>query len=347
MPHNRATQAVRSSRWASYRRVVNSGSGSELAPVIAYAGTPYSWWAYVTITPDTPTNAGGSITSYSVIAGSLPAGISLNASTGQLTGAPTNDVYGTGQSVTIRATGPGGTDDEVLTISVLNPTSITGCLCWLDLNKLSTLFQDSAKTTPVASDGDVIGAVADRTVNGNDFTQATSSRKPTYQTAEINSIPVAEFDGTDDGLDGMNAPVTAFTVFRVSRALAGYSTNRTDLTINNPNARVRLQASNYEWYQSETGTKPTFGSSLTTESVVCIKVVSTASVVIYVNGTQAQSFDPNDGVLAGAAMAIGYVPSTGAKCQYGEFIVYSGALSDADRGSVEDYLGAKWGITVA
>lgn len=53
--------------------------------------------------------------SWSVVSGALPAGLTLNASTGQITGTPS----GTGTaSFTVRATNGAGTDDQALAITV-------------------------------------------------------------------------------------------------------------------------------------------------------------------------------------------------------------------------------------
>ena len=90
---------------------------SEAAPSISYAGSPYTWYDYYTSVSLSVTNTGGSVTSYAVTSGALPAGVSLNSSTGAITGTPT--ALKTAANVTIRATGPGGTSDAVLNIAVL------------------------------------------------------------------------------------------------------------------------------------------------------------------------------------------------------------------------------------
>lgn len=51
----------------------------------------------------------------------------------------------------------------------------------LDPSDLSTLFQDSAGTTPVAADGDPVGRWNDKSGNGHDFIQATSGSRPAYR----------------------------------------------------------------------------------------------------------------------------------------------------------------------
>lgn len=87
------------------------------APSISYAGSPFTWTLDVAISTANVTSNGGTVTSYAVQSGSLPTGISLNSSTGALTGTPTVESSG---SATIRATGPGGTGDATVNWTVAN-----------------------------------------------------------------------------------------------------------------------------------------------------------------------------------------------------------------------------------
>lgn len=89
------------------------------APDVSYPAALYDWPKDVAIAAVDPAVNAGTVTSFAVQAGALPTGVTLSASSGRLTGTPT--VAGQG-SVTIRATGPGGTDDSVVGWSVGAPS---------------------------------------------------------------------------------------------------------------------------------------------------------------------------------------------------------------------------------
>ena len=71
---------------------------------------------------------------------------------------------------------------------------------WYDPSDISTLFQDSAGTTPVTAHGDPVGRMLDKSGNGNHLTQATAAARPLYQVS--GSEKYLLFDGTDDILSG-------------------------------------------------------------------------------------------------------------------------------------------------
>lgn len=78
------------------------------------------------------------------------------------------------------------------------------------------LFQDSAKTTPVASNSDPVGAWVDG-VQGVDAIQATTANKPTYATNSLNGLPTLSFDGSDLLATG-NISISTFAVWVVFRS---------------------------------------------------------------------------------------------------------------------------------
>ncbi len=84
------------------------------APSISYT-TPNVFTVGTAITALTPTNSGGAATSYS---GSLPAGLSLNASTGEITGTPSAASSATNYSIT--ATNVTGSSVATISIAVNN-----------------------------------------------------------------------------------------------------------------------------------------------------------------------------------------------------------------------------------
>ncbi len=87
---------------------------NDTIPVVTYPSTAV-FTKGVEITNITPSNSGGSVTSYSISA-SLPAGLSFNTSTGTISGTPTVIISAT--NYTISSTNTGGTDNDVIAITV-------------------------------------------------------------------------------------------------------------------------------------------------------------------------------------------------------------------------------------
>ena len=69
---------------------------------------------------------------------------------------------------------------------------------WYDPSDLSTMWQDSAGTTPVTADGQPVGKILDKSGNGNHATQPVAGKRPTYHTA--GGTHWLYFDGVDDSL---------------------------------------------------------------------------------------------------------------------------------------------------
>jgi hypothetical protein len=70
---------------------------------------------------------------------------------------------------------------------------------WYDPSDLTTLFQDSAGTTPVTAAGQPVGRMLDKSGRGNHATQSTEVSRPTYQ-VDSNGRPFLLFDGINDGM---------------------------------------------------------------------------------------------------------------------------------------------------
>ena len=69
---------------------------------------------------------------------------------------------------------------------------------WYDPSDLSTMFQDSAGTTPVTADGQPVGKILDKSGRGNHASQATAAKRPLYKTS--GGLHWLQFDGVDDAL---------------------------------------------------------------------------------------------------------------------------------------------------
>jgi hypothetical protein len=70
---------------------------------------------------------------------------------------------------------------------------------WYDPSDFSSMFQDSAGTTPVTAVGDPVGKINDKSGRGNHATQATGAARPLLQ-QDGNGKYYLDFDGTDDTL---------------------------------------------------------------------------------------------------------------------------------------------------
>jgi len=71
---------------------------------------------------------------------------------------------------------------------------------WYDPSDFSTMFQDSAGTTPVTAVGQTVGKILDKSGRNNHATQATSASRPVLR-QDANSKYYLEFDGVDDSLE--------------------------------------------------------------------------------------------------------------------------------------------------
>lgn len=79
---------------------------------------------------------------------------------------------------------------------------------WYDPSDFSTMFQDSAGTTPVTAAGDPVGLILDKSPNGNHASQATPSSRPVLG-QDASGRYYLSFDGADDSLSTASVDFTA------------------------------------------------------------------------------------------------------------------------------------------
>ena len=93
---------------------------------ISYPGSPYTFTKNDPASGATPTYTAGTPTSWAITAGSMPAGLSVDSSTGEITGTPTTVTPST-VTLTIEATNSAGTTSTTVDINVQDeaPASIS------------------------------------------------------------------------------------------------------------------------------------------------------------------------------------------------------------------------------
>lgn len=235
-----------------------------------------------------------------------------------------------------------------------------------------------------AVEGTSVSTWYDINVN-NDKHTATSSltARPTYRRAALNGLPALTFDGTNDTIApsfagySSNAPSTNnnFTVFLVAQTA---DTHGIDAQSDSGTAGqsgqefvifpqegssvygcsscvgtgISLGTNGVSFYQNTSGTtSPSAvysGGDTAVASIVTI-VNSSKRPKIYVNG----QLKATGTVSSFSTVYAGYIIGGNAlfsseffKGEVGEYIIYNRALVPAEQGSVEKYLGQKWGIKV-
>jgi hypothetical protein len=251
--------------------------------------------------------------------------------------------------------------------SKFTPLSIATCKIWLD----------AADTSKISLNGNEVTQWTDKTANAYAFTQGTATKRPASGTRTQNSKNLIDFDGTDDILTSNAAASTwkffhdgtEYTIF-----LAAVQDNQNNGAILSTNSgsfgnvgaihllgatkslSTGVATGNGSVRVIDTGTATNF-ADLTTFSYASWTLKpsnATASERVafrWKNGTASKpntntgavsTSDPSQTLSIGHTETFLNIPLNGA---IGEIIVYTSALSDADRAKVGDYLVAKWNIT--
>jgi hypothetical protein len=225
-----------------------------------------------------------------------------------------------------------------------------------DIANLSVWYKADAITG--LSDGAQLAAWPDSSGNGY-TTEQPFGLKPTYQTAELNSLPVVRFKSPGDANDAAlrsSAPIgdTSKTIFAVVRpSQVGTSATPQDIWAGDGGSlRLRIISSKFDLVKVGvailvTGTTtPSDGTSY----VVCATLVNATSATIHLNGNQdatathAQTLTASSFTYLGGSGIFGGEPFFG---DLAEVVVYDAALPATDRDAITSYLGNKYGITVA
>jgi hypothetical protein len=252
-----------------------------------------------------------------------------------------------------------GIGDEVTLVAAVESEvpepelpSVTGLVAHYDFSDASTLFTDTGLTTPVASDGDTIKGVEDLSGNGHHLTEATNG--PAYKVNIINGRSVGRGNGTSSTL-AVSTIVTAqpLTAFIVAKHATGSVTANQHMFCGE-NFRPSFLAANAatDAYAHYGGTTvQSTGIALDTEPRLISSKLNGASSVLYLDGVSTNTGNPGTGAFNFDAdhrsRVFSGVSDGGAATQFfngdiAEILLYSGALSDGDRESIEAYLNEKY-----
>lgn len=217
-------------------------------------------------------------------------------------------------------------------IRPFDPLSVAGCKGWWRVDG----------GCDVSADGSGIGALYDRSGNGNHLIEATN--KPTYETNELNGLAVARFDGINDKLSGtfgaaVAQPTTILIVHK--QASTGSTNNYVDgIVIGSRNA-LYGDAGFFRYY---TSTGISTGVVYDTSWHLQVVNFTGASSKSYFEGITTGAGNPGTGGLTGLLLGCTYDFVSFADCDIAEVILYGATLSDADQKSLEGYLAKRYDI---
>jgi hypothetical protein len=230
---------------------------------------------------------------------------------------------------------------------------------WLQFNDISTLFTDSAGTTPVTSDGDKIGKVNDKSGNNRHFTQATNGERPSYQTNMINGLAVAEF-GPITFITSLDGPdLSALTASEVFVVIQGdYDPSGVGDSVTGIWA-FDTSAQNTHYPYTDSVIYDAFGSTARkttgdpTPALTSWRLYNVVSVsgewTSFIDGTQHYTTGTN--TVGFTATPVLGASSDGASYyltgRIAELILFSAKLSGGDKTNVEAYFAARYGLTIA
>ena len=214
------------------------------------------------------------------------------------------------------------------------PTSISGCVIWLDASKLSL------------ANG---AAVSSWTNLGSGPQPTVFSTAPTFRTNAVNTImPVVRFSGGQIRFagTGIDKDYTVLFVARRWGLKAGRVVSVRYVDGTTPNILWGFWSNRMECAHVQGWLTPDTVVPSTTEwKLYCGDATSAAGARLFSNGTllRSGSTTPAMGVAGGLVLGGHNDEKTEeADCEIAEVLMYSRRLSDAERQAVEKYLREKW-----
>lgn len=228
-----------------------------------------------------------------------------------------------------------------------SPTDIAGLDLWLDASDSSTLYDADTGGSLTAADGEV-GRWEDKSGNGNDATQSSSTLRPLRRTSQQNSLDSVEFDGSNDYLSGLSIAQTDGNVIIAAIDTTNIGTSYRNFLNRSggANPACYLGATSYRPNLYWQGIRAAWGSSVQTTCTVRWEITEDgtsdgASTTIN-NGTPVTS-SGNYGTL-GNWVTIGTVAGSQAPdIHVFEILIYQSLTSD-EIDDVETYLNDKWAV---
>lgn len=269
----------------------------------------------------------------------------IHPTTGVITAAAAAETF------TIRVSdGSGNTKD--VNYEVIDPKADVNLGLWLKAGELGL------------TDGDPVGTWPDLTANGHNFSQGTSSYRPTYVASGLNSRPVVRFDGTDDEMDSSYMPPTGASARTVTFVISGlyikgnssvFSWGNNSLygqgygfTVFGPNTSSRHSGTFYiDQHLNNSYLTAAYAPLITESYIISIEYTGTVSRY-YINGVANSATTESLGTGTVKNMMLGDHVANNRfyKGDLAELLLHEGTVASGDRQKIECYLSRLYNIPV-
>jgi hypothetical protein len=227
--------------------------------------------------------------------------------------------------------------------SGFNPKSIAGLSLWLDASDASTLRQNSDGSVAATAHGDPVGYWGDKSGNNCQLIQATAGLRGQVFTSSGRTrvdIPAT----LNAGFSSATSPTTSSsaTVIQAARFQGGFG-NWLTILRGDGSAFFDAASSGVAISPSLTAGSPSYfaqGLPVTATRAALYSALNEANAVFSVTGINLSSW-------SGGWRYYNFGSSFQFTGEVGEVLVYNRTLTTAERTSIERYLAAKWGITLA
>ena len=215
---------------------------------------------------------------------------------------------------------------------VFTPTSIGGCVLWLDAADSSTV----TGTAPITAWTDKSGAGRTVTITSGPTYGTTSQRgkNTMYFSNNVITSSIASAVGTGD-----------FTLVAAwYQYSAGTNTVLSLGTVASSSQSLGFSGNKYNFYQYGDANESDY-SATTPSWVVQVGTRISSVKKIYINGNVGTTPSSTSYNASVTTITIGKGDNFAITGEIGEILVYTGTMSDTNRQLLESYLTQKWGLT--
>ena len=229
---------------------------------------------------------------------------------------------------------------------------------WTPAQISPSLWLDASDATTITLNSTTISQWNDKSGNSRNVSQANASLQPVYTLSGLNSLNIANFDGSDDVLNGIAMTnffsPTSYSAFVVGRArtivtnsVNGYE-NEAFYGDSGGYVAMYLRSSNLIGaYNYDTGNKVATTAYTANTFVIGYAELSGSNIRIRTNGGSETITAASAPYSLLSTLQLGRSWNSNVYCLDGEIaevIFTNAALSNTNRQLIEGYLAHKWGM---